>query len=79
MPAFGLEDNLQCPYSGQVSVYLTGRSKSATFFASMVAGLWANAATFAAEITETLAGDEARGPAVAFQGGPWAADGYDAT
>jgi uronate dehydrogenase len=38
-----------------------------------------NADTFAAEITETLASDEARGPAVAFQGGPWAADGYDAT
>jgi uronate dehydrogenase len=38
-----------------------------------------NADAFAAEITETLASDEARGSAVAFQGGPWAADGYDAT
>jgi len=38
-----------------------------------------NADAFAAEITETLASDEAHGPAVAFQGGPWAAEGYDAT
>jgi uronate dehydrogenase len=38
-----------------------------------------NADAFAAEITEALASEEARGPAVAFQGGPWAADGYDAT
>jgi hypothetical protein len=34
---------------------------------------------FAAEITEIPVSDRVRGPAVAFQGGPWAADGYDAT
>jgi uronate dehydrogenase len=38
-----------------------------------------NADTFAAEITETLVSGETHGPAVAFQGGPWAADAYDAT